>query len=188
MNFPVHVTLRGMAPSTALEEYIHRKAATLERFSRRIIRCRVTVEAPSRARAPSASRYKVRVDMIVPGDELVVGRHSLHQDVYASVDKAIDEAQRVLEDHERRRRQEVKHHEGTRHGRITKLFSDRDHGFLVTQEGEEILFHRNSVIEGEFDRLQVGDTVRFVATDDGRASTVAAAARHAGVERRARSR
>ena len=36
---------------------------------------------------------------------------------------------------------------------------------IATAAGNEIYFHRNSVIERSFDALEVGDEVRFVARD-----------------------
>ena len=35
--------------------------------------------------------------------------------------------------------------------------------FVVSADGNEIYFHRNSVANGGFDKLAVGDEVRFVA-------------------------
>jgi cold shock CspA family protein len=36
-----------------------------------------------------------------------------------------------------------------------------DFGRIRTDDGREIYFHRNSVINGGFDRLEIGDQVRF---------------------------
>lgn len=47
------------------------------------------------------------------------------------------------------------------HGTITRLNSARGFGFLTTQEGAELFFHRSSVQEIPFSRLQVGDRVTF---------------------------
>jgi cold shock CspA family protein len=38
-----------------------------------------------------------------------------------------------------------------------------DYGFILSPDGNEIYFHRNSVTNGGFDKLAVGDEVRFVA-------------------------
>jgi cold shock CspA family protein len=42
------------------------------------------------------------------------------------------------------------------------VFAERDYVFLETDEGEEVYVHRNAVVDGCFDRLQVGDRVRYV--------------------------
>ena len=104
--------------------------------------------------------------MIVPGAELVVGRapdeDAVHRDLYAAIDDAFDAAGRVLQDHARRRRGDTKAHEQERHARVSKLFLDEGYGFLETPEGDEVYFHRNSVLHRAFVRLQIGTDVRFV--------------------------
>ena len=43
---------------------------------------------------------------------------------------------------------------------VDRLFPDREYGFLVTEGGEQVYFHKNAVGEGlEFDRLEVGQRV-----------------------------
>ena len=49
-------------------------------------------------------------------------------------------------------------------GRVTQLYPDEDHGFLLTHEGTQLYFHRNGLVQRDFDRLEVGDRVRFVET------------------------
>ena len=52
--------------------------------------------------------FRVRIDVTVPGDEIVVGRtHDDKldfQDAYAAIDAAFDEARRQVQDHAKRRR------------------------------------------------------------------------------------
>jgi cold shock CspA family protein len=47
-------------------------------------------------------------------------------------------------------------------GRILRLFPYEGYGFLETRDHREVYFHRNSVLNRGFDRLEVGDEVRFV--------------------------
>jgi len=84
-----------------------------------------------------------------------------HEDVYVAIRDAFNAAGRKLEDFVRRHRQDVKHHEAPSHGRIASLFSD--HGFIADSDGNEVYFHRNSVVDVEYDKLEVGAEVRFVA-------------------------
>ena len=51
------------------------------------------------------------------------------------------------------------------HGRIARLIAEQDYGFIATVDGSEIYFHRNSVATGDFEKLAVGDEVRFVVQD-----------------------
>lgn len=113
MQMPLSVTFRDMEPSNAIEAYVTTKAGKLEKFMEHITRCRVVVESPHRHQT-KGNRYHVTIDLTVPGDELVVnrnGENQSHEDVYACIDHAFDDAQRVLQDYARRRRGDVKRHE-----------------------------------------------------------------------------
>ena len=46
-------------------------------------------------------------------------------------------------------------------GTVTQLDSSGEFGFIETADGEEIYFHRNSVLGDEFAQLQVGSRVTF---------------------------
>ena len=59
--------------------------------------------------------------------------------------------------------------------------AEKDYGFIDTPDIGEIYFHRNSVIEGEFDKLQVGGEVRFEIAEGDKglqASTVRVVGKH----------
>lgn len=175
MALPPQLTLRGMGPSPALERAVARKLAWLERYFPRIMGCRVTLEAPHRHRR-KGRLYRVRIDLTVPGGELVVARnpslHAAHADVLVAIRDAFDAARRELMDYARLKRGQVKRHVGPQRGRVTRLA--RSHGFLEAEDGREIYFHGNSVLQG-FERLALGTPVRFTeeAGDRGpQASTV----------------
>jgi cold shock CspA family protein len=67
--------------------------------------------------------------------------------------------------HVREQRGDVKLHAVPDHGRIARLLAEQDCAFVRTGDGAEIYFHRNSVTNGGFDMLAVGDEVRFVAQE-----------------------
>lgn len=168
MTMPIQVTFRDMQASPEVAEYVRTRAAKLETFFDRITACRVVLEAPHHRHHNQGKRFSVHIDLTVPGEELVVGKkpESLgHEDMYACVDEAFDDAGRVLEEYARRVHGVVKRHERSKHGRVKKLFAYEGFGFLETAEGEDVYFHRNSVLHGEFERLKIGDKVRFVPED-----------------------
>jgi len=169
MELPLQVSFHGLPHSDAVAEYIKKKAEKLDTFHDRITSCRVAIESPHRHQHEGRP-YRVRIDIGVPGSELVVSRdvgEPSHADPYAAIDAAFDDAQRKLKDHGRMQRGDVKHHEEQgAHGLVTKLFSYEGYGFITTREGEEIYFHKNSVLNGAFDRMQRGARVRYV-TDTG---------------------
>jgi cold shock CspA family protein len=47
-------------------------------------------------------------------------------------------------------------------GIVDQLVTDQDYGFLRTPEGRSVYFHRNAVVDDEFDQLKPGTGVRFV--------------------------
>jgi cold shock CspA family protein/ribosome-associated translation inhibitor RaiA len=155
------ITLRGMGPSPAIERAIRRKMSWLQRYFPHIIGCRVTLEAPHRHQR-KGRLYHVRIDMTVPGGELVVTRdpsqHLAHGDVLVAIRDGFDAARRELMDYARLQRGQVKASVGTQNGRVTRL--EADHGFLESEDGREVYFHRESVRQG-FERLGPGTKVRF---------------------------
>ena len=164
MLIPPQITYRGMEESKALSAVIRSKVQKLERFYGHISACRVLVEQPH-LHQRSGGHFHVRIDLTVPGDELVVDREpslrSRHEDAYVAVTDAFRAARRELQDYVRRRRGFTKLHEGTPHGRVRKLFSAEGFGFLETDDGREIYFDRRSVLHGAVPRLAIGARVRF---------------------------
>jgi cold shock CspA family protein/ribosome-associated translation inhibitor RaiA len=179
MQLPLKIRLRDITHSEALEGLIREKASWLESFSDQIIGCRVVVEGPVRHHRKGGP-YTVRIDLGVPGEDIVVNRQAA-DDPYVAVQEAFDAARRKLQDHVRRRRGAVKAHEEIPHGRVTKLFPDEGYGFLETPDGREVYFHRNSVLGADFNRLSIGTEVRF-AEEEGehgpQASTVTIVGKH----------
>lgn len=165
MKLPLQITFHQMEPSAALEAQIREHAGRLDRFYDGIMACRVLVEASHR-RHHKGNLYRVRIDLTVPGKELVVTRdpheHQAHQDPYVSIRDAFDAVRRQLEDHARVQRAATKFHEPLPRGRIAKLFPDEDYGFVETADGREIYFHRNAVLGESFDDLTPGAEVDFV--------------------------
>jgi ribosomal subunit interface protein len=175
MQVPVQITFRHLEPTPAIRAAVEARVEELEHFFDRIIGCRVIVETPHR-RHRTGRIHHVRIDLTVPGEELVVGRDpaddGAHEDVYVAIRDAFDAADRQLEDYVRRLRGQVKERVGPPHGIVARVGAD--YGFLTDDDGRQIYFHRNSVL-GDFDRLVPGDEVRFAeeAGDRGpQASTV----------------
>jgi cold shock CspA family protein/ribosome-associated translation inhibitor RaiA len=173
-----------MAPSPAIESQVRDKAAKLERFFDRIIGCHVTIEAPHR-HSHKGRLYGVRIDLTVPGREIAVThtgpQDHRHEDVRVAIGDAFRAAERQLEDHARKARGDVKAHMAPLHGRVTKLM--RDYGFVTTSEGQEVYFHRHSVAEDGFARLEIGSEVRLAIAESEsaqgpQATTVTAVGKH----------
>lgn len=168
-----------MEASDAVDAQIREKIAWLETFYDKIQSCRVVIEAPHRHHR-QGTIYQVRIDLKVPGGEIVVNREpgfdGAHEDVYVSIRDAFDAARRRLEDYARRERGATKVHDPTPLARVTRLDQHAGYGYLETEDGREVYFHRNSVLNDRFDDLEVGSEVRF-AEEQGRRGTQASTVR-----------
>lgn len=162
MQLPIQITFRNMDPSPAIEQRIREKARKLDRFFDHIMSCRVMVEAPHRHQR-KGKLYHVRIDVTVPDGELVASRspdqHHGHTDMYAAIRDAFDAVYKQLDAYVGKLRGDIKLHETPPHGRIAELFDD--HGTIDAADGRIIYFHRNSVMDDEFERLTVGTEVWF---------------------------
>jgi len=186
MQIPLRITFQGVEHSEAVEQRIRDKAAKLERFHGDITGCHVVVDVPHK-HSHKGHVYEVRIDITVPGGEIVInrepGKNQAHEDVYVAIRDSFDAAVRRIEDHIRKRRGEVKVHEPPPHGRVVRMFADDGYGFLETPDGLEVYFHENAVSNGDFHRLDPGSEVRFVlAEGEGekgpQASTVTPVGKH----------
>jgi ribosomal subunit interface protein len=180
MEKPVQLSWHHIRPSPAVASRVEAKAAQLERYYERITGCSVTLEAPSHHHRQSGPKYRVRVELTVPGARLVVGRDPkktrAHGDLLAAVNAAFLEARRQLQDHVQRIDQRVKAHRPASRAVVTQIFPGEGYGFLRTPDGRDVYFHEHSVLKEGFDRLRVGTAVRYAeeAGDEGpQASTVA---------------
>lgn len=106
MLIPLEVAFKNMERSDAVEARIREKAEKkLERFAGRITSCRVVVQAPHKHQT-HGNCYDVRIDVHVPGEELVVTREATnpaHTDVYVAIRDAFDAVVRQLDGHTSRK-------------------------------------------------------------------------------------
>ncbi len=182
MQVPLQITFRNMKSSSIVREWIQQEAKKLETFCRRIMGCRVAVEMPHHHHRKGGS-YHVRIDLTLPGAELVIKRQpnlkyrawlegepqahkrleldGAHKNLRQAIDDAFRAAARRLQAFVRRRGGYVKKHEAAPTARVTRLETEEGYGFLLTQDGREVYFHRDSVLNHSFSRLRVGSTVVF---------------------------
>lgn len=184
MQQPLQITFRDIPHSDSVEEVIREKAAKLDQYFDKIMSCRVTIESPH-SHHHQGSLYHVTVDITVPGNELVASRSTdknhAHEDVYVALRDAFDAAKRQLQEYKGKLKKQVKSHEAPAHGLVSELVEGMDYGRIQTSDGRDIYFHRNSLVRGEYDNLEVGSEVRFVeeSGEDGpQASTVHVVGKH----------
>lgn len=165
MALDLHISFRGMEPSPSAEAQVRRRVDELEQFSDRISACRVVLEAVDRHHQHGRI-YQARVDLTVSGGRVDANRepglNHAHEDLHVAIRDAFDAVRRRLQDHMRRLDGQTKQHELPSTGRIASVFAERDYGFLETDMGEQVYFHRNSIAGHGFNKLKVGERVRYV--------------------------
>jgi ribosome-associated translation inhibitor RaiA len=113
MQTSLKITFRHLEPSPALEADIRQWMSELESVFEGIVSCHVVIEQPHQHHQ-QGRRFRVRLDLAVPGGVIAVGRNSdesdAHEDPYLAVRDAFRAAQRRLEAHVDRIRGEVKSH------------------------------------------------------------------------------
>lgn len=181
MKVPLEITFRGIEKSDFLEGLIREKAAALEKVSDRVISCRVAVEVPQQHQR-GGRPFRVRITLNVPpGHEVAVRREategSIHDELPSVIRNAFDAARRKLKRIIEKQRGEVKAHPVQEEAMaiVVRLFREDGYGFLKTLDGRDLYFHENSVLQNDFDRLEIGTGVRYEEEegDDGpQASTV----------------
>lgn len=129
MTLPLHVTFRNMKHTAEIEDWIREEAEKLLTFCDRIIGCKVAVEVPHRHHRKGKPLH-IRIDLALPGQEVVVKRESNglhvnavdgrgvtpararpHADLQLVIHDAFKSAGRRVQDFARRRRGRVKKHE-----------------------------------------------------------------------------
>lgn len=170
MKVTPEIRFRGMDPSSAVEAAVGERMERLERFHDRITSCTVVIEAPHQ-RSWKGKIYHVRIDIRVPGAEIVVGRepeeNHAHEDVYVAIRDQFDAARRQLEDVVRKMSgHRTKPHPEKWHGSIARLLPEEAFGFIAAADGREYFFSRDSVTtDAQWERLEEGTQVRFTANE-----------------------
>jgi len=159
MEIGLQITARDIEVTDAIRADIEAKAEKLDKYYDRIMRCRVVLESPKRHQH-EGKLYNVHIYLTVPGSELMVKR-DLDKDLYVAIRDAFQAARRKLEDFASQQRLDVKRHEEPPVAKITSLFSEQGYGFITRQDGLEVYFHKNSVVNKDFNKLKVGMKVRF---------------------------
>ena len=164
LQTPVQIDFKGHEGSAAQKAAIQEYLAEIERMFDRIVAGRVAVTAPGKHHR-GGEPFEISIRLTLPdGREVDVSRvpaaDERHADFKFALGDAFRRAQRQLRDQVERMQGEVKTAATQPTGTIVRLFED--HGFLESADGLEIYFHRNSVLNGGFAKLEPGMKVSFV--------------------------
>ena len=169
MDRPLEIAFHNMDSSPSLEADIRTRVDKLEKRYGRLIGCRVSVEKLHNSRR-TGNVFEVHVVMSVPGRDLAVSREPnkakqkyANPDAWTSVRDAFEAAEKQLESFKQARREDTT--APTAHamaGQVTLIEPGTDHGFILTNTGTQLYFHRDSVTDCRFEDLKVGDLVHYV--------------------------
>ncbi len=185
MESPVKIEFRDMPESAAVREAVEQHVAKLEERYGRVTTGRVVVKGPGEHHHTSG-HYEVNVRLALPdGKEINVERTPPADQRYAdptfALNNAFKRARRQLQDKVRRLQGQVKQHEEQPTGTVMRIDPSGEFGFIELRDGQEIYFHRNSVLEAGFPRLAVGSLVTFTQSQGEKgpqASTVKLLGKH----------
>ena len=104
MELPLTITAQEITLPDSIEKVIRETAFKLERFYDRLIGRHVRVAGPGRHHR-NGGLFDVRIDLSVPGSELVVN-HKAHPDLAVAIREAFAAARRRLDEHARLQREE----------------------------------------------------------------------------------
>lgn len=157
----VQVTFKDTTHSQAIETHIREKAEKLTQFYQRITSCRIVVEALQKHKH-QGKVYSANIELTVPG-KLLVASHKKNEDIYVAIRDAFHAIERQLEKYVRRRRGDIKNHDYINRGQIAKIFTQDGYGFIRGIDGEEYYFGATNVAHPQFESLEIGDLVEFIA-------------------------
>lgn len=164
MQIAPEIIFHDVDRSAWVENYIVERLGRLERFAEGITRCRVTL-AQEVASHNKGNRYSVMVEVrLPPNHDLAAKKQKVIREMHTQLPALINEAFGAIESQVKKtaqlRRAQVKTHDSEPRGLVASL-SPEGYGFIKSFDNQEVYFHRNSVLHGDFERLAVGTEVRF---------------------------
>lgn len=155
---PVQITIRDLPSSAVLDTHIRAKSAKLQQFYSNITSCRVVIEFAQKHKH-NGKLFNVRIDVTVPGKEMVVTKKS-NEDVYIALRDAFNALTRQLDNYSHKRHGRVKAHDEVMHGHVARIREDEGYGFIEGVDGNQYYFSVTTA--REFSKLAIGDAVEYI--------------------------
>lgn len=165
MQIPPEIAFQHIDPSDEIKALVEEKSAEFERFYDGIAGCHVCIRAPHRSQR-SRQSCDVTVEVRVPGNELLVhsgqGDASAIDQLPVAVRNAFATMAARLKDRRAHNGDKVKSYAGQLQGLVVEIHHDQDFGQIIAADDRLAYFHRSSVVDGKFDKLQPRDAVELV--------------------------
>ncbi len=180
----LQLSFHGMEPSETIRNKVREQVDKLQQRYGDVTSWHVYIDGP----IGSTGLFEVTVEARVPGAELAVGRKpgnlEAHTDALVALRDSFAAIERQLKKRRRQQYGEVKAHDGKPQGQIARIFHDQGYGFITLNDGRDVYFHKNAVLEPEFDELGVGDAVELtIAADESPRGPQATSVRRIGAMR-----
>lgn len=156
---PLHIETRNVTLLPEWEARIDEKIASLQQHHPGLVHhFRVTIIGTQHHRH---GLFEIHLVASIIGDTIVVKHRG--ERVRPTIVECFDALDRQLREYDRKRRQEVKHHEVPPPvvGTIAEIKLQEGYGYITTPDGREVYFHRNAVKNSDMEALAVGDLVEF---------------------------
>lgn len=181
MQVPPEIAFRHLEATDDLREVIREGIDRLDEAHPNLISCRIMVADDTPAQQ-SGSNFRARLDLSVPGSELVVeednGAAGSDRSAARTLKDAFSVARRRLQKEKSRHRDHAAGQALPPHGRVVRLLTDETgvrYGFILTRDGRRVYFHEDALVDLAYEELETGDEVHLAIAggDDGpQASTV----------------
>lgn len=164
MQIAPEIIFHDVDRSEWVENYIVERVGRLDKFAQGITRCHVTLSQEVASHS-KGNRYSVMVEVrLPPNHDLAAKKQKVVRDMPTQLPALINQAFAAIETQLKKtaqlRRAEMKTHDSEPRGLVASL-SPEGFGFIRSFDNQEVYFHRNSVLHGDFDRLAIGTEVRF---------------------------
>lgn len=160
MKQPVNIQFQGMEASETVEGKALEFVGKLEALAPDLMTCRVVIDLEQKHKQQGRP-FGVRIDLTLPGHELVVNRVQ-DEDVYVALRDAFDNMKRQLEEVVHIRQGKEKQHALPLHGEVARLDDEGGFGFISTSDGDEYYFNRDNLKDTPFEHVQIGSAVQFI--------------------------
>ena len=169
MDRPLEIAFHNLDSTPWVEAEIRDRVDKLAVRYRHLTGCRVSVEKLHNQHR-TGNVFEVHIVLSVPGRDLAVSREPqkakeryANPDLRTSIRDAFAVAERQLESFKGQLRENTSAPTASAvAGKVLLIEPGADHGFLETQTGTQLYFHRDSVTNARFEDLKSDDLVHYV--------------------------
>lgn len=164
MQKPPTIIYRNTDRSGVIDGVVYGQVEKLESICDQIIDRKVvieTMEVPGR----DHPLVQVDVEISVPGKKETLTykpREShAHEDIFIALNDVFDDMQRQLQEYMQHTESKTRKSKALMTGVVCEIFPEMNYGKIMTSDGHEVYFHRDSVEGDTFTTLKPDSVVQF---------------------------